>query len=221
MRHALPAKPNPALPFRRFFLVCGLVMLFSEIWKQLTLTFTVNGGAYLWWYFPFQLCSIPMYVLLALPFSKKESVQKALMTFLMTFGLLGGMIVFADTSGLHYTLPALTAHSYSWHILLTVIGIAAGTACGSFLTLRDFRNAALLYLSCCLLAAVFNRAFDSFGEINLFYINPRHAMEQVVFTDLVPALGLRPVILLYIFMTVMGAGILWLVWHAVYRFIRK
>lgn len=41
-----------------------LAVLFplSELWKQLLLTWT-NGGAYRWWYFPFQLCSMPLYLL--------------------------------------------------------------------------------------------------------------------------------------------------------------
>ena len=34
----------------------------SEIWKQLLLTWA-NGGVYRWWYFPFQLCSMPLYLL--------------------------------------------------------------------------------------------------------------------------------------------------------------
>ena len=110
-----------------FFFICGLFMLSGEIWKQLTLTFILGGGQYNWWYFPFQLCSIPMYILLLYPWIRRTALKQALLAFLMCYGLLGGIAVFADTTGLHYPLPALTAFSYGWHILLIVLGTAAGT----------------------------------------------------------------------------------------------
>ena len=43
---------------------CGLILAVSEIYKQGFLYYIVNGGQYDWWYFPFQLCSIPMYLCL-------------------------------------------------------------------------------------------------------------------------------------------------------------
>ena len=108
------------------FFVCGILMLCSEVWKQFTLTFVMGGGSYNWWYFPFQLCSIPMYVLLAYPWLRRGNVRRALLMFLMCYCLLGGIAVFADTSGLHYPLKALTVHSYLWHILLIILGITSG-----------------------------------------------------------------------------------------------
>ena len=47
---------------------CGLLLAFFELYKQGFLYFVVNGRCYNWWYFPFQLCSIPMYLCLAYPF---------------------------------------------------------------------------------------------------------------------------------------------------------
>lgn len=61
--------------FRTFFFTCGILMAASEIWKQLTLTFLINHGAYDWWYFPFQLCSIPMYICLILPVISKPKIS--------------------------------------------------------------------------------------------------------------------------------------------------
>ena len=47
---------------RTVFLVVGVLMLASELWKQLCLTFLLNGGRYQWAFFPFHLCSVFMYV---------------------------------------------------------------------------------------------------------------------------------------------------------------
>lgn len=116
-------------PADKLFFTFGLLMLCSEIWKQLTLTFLVGHGVYNLWYFPFQLCSIPMYVFLVLPFARPEKVRRALLCFIMCYALLGGTIVFADTSGLHYSYAPLTVHSYLWHFLMIGTAIFSGITC--------------------------------------------------------------------------------------------
>lgn len=52
---------------RRVLFTCGLILSAAELYKQGFLYYIVNGGQYDWWYFPFQLCSIPMYLCLLLP----------------------------------------------------------------------------------------------------------------------------------------------------------
>lgn len=211
-----------------FFFTCGLFMLSGEIWKQLTLTFILNDGQYNWWHFPFQLCSILMYILLIYPWIRRSALKQTLLTFLMCYGLLGGIAVFADTTGLHYPLPALTVFSYGWHILLIILGISAGTVYLRLLKghqkkapLRPFLYATCLYLTCCLAAVFLNTIFDRYGTINLFYINPDYRMQQIVFRDLVPRLGNNAVILLYIACTILGAFLIFLLWNATFRLRRR
>lgn len=218
MNRIFSASSASPLRFGRFFLACGLLMLLSEVWKQACLTFVLNHGSYEWRYFPFHLCSIPMYILPFLPYTKSPLLRNTFLSFLMTFGLLGGIAVFADTSGLHYPLRALTFHSYAWHVLLIVVGILAAAARysempGSLPGFRDYAGAVVFYLLCCAAAASINQICGRFGTINMFYINPEYPMEQIVFSDLVPWLGNLTVIFLYIGMTVFGAGILFLMWR--------
>ena len=101
MKRQIPAPKK----LNHFFLACGLLMSASELWKQWYLTFRLNHGVYQWWYFPFQLCSIAMYLLLVIPWLKPSRFRQALLSFLMNYSLLGGIAVFADTSGLHYDAP--------------------------------------------------------------------------------------------------------------------
>ena len=168
---SIRTKYFPELSDRLLFL-CGFLMLCSEIWKQYVLTFVLGGGSYNWWYFPFQLCSIPMYILLAYPWLRRPSVRRILLTFLMSYTLLGGIAVFADTSGLHYSYAPLTVHSYVWHCLLILLGIICGFIYFRFFrnknTLRAFAGSTGLYLLCCAAAEGFNLSFDRFGEINMF-----------------------------------------------------
>mgnify|MGYP003373557391 CR=1 FL=1 len=104
----------------------GIFMCVSELWKQYTLTFRINGGYYDWWYFPFQLCSIPMYLLVFFPVFRRSHIKSVFFTFLMDYSLLGGICVFLDTSGMYYPLASLTVHSWLWHILIIIAGILCG-----------------------------------------------------------------------------------------------
>ena len=221
---SIRTKYFPELSDRLLFL-CGFLMLCSEIWKQYVLTFVLGGGSYNWWYFPFQLCSIPMYILLAYPWLRRPFVRRILLTFLMSYTLLGGIAVFADTSGLHYSYAPLTVHSYVWHCLLILLGIICGFIYFRFFrnknTLRAFAGSTGLYLLCCAAAEGFNLSFDRFGEINMFYINPDYQMQQIVFHGLSLVIGNHPAILLYIAATVFGAFLLLLLWRLIFAFLPR
>lgn len=215
--------PGSSLPYsipakNRFLLFfCGISMTCSEIWKQFTLTYIIGSSTYDWWYFPFQLCSIPMYILLVLPWIKNNRICRLLLVFLMTFSLLGGIAVFADTSGLHYPIVPLTVHSYSWHVLLILIGLYAGSV--FFRTYPDhtvlpsFAGSTALYLICCGIAELLNLTLGRYGPVNLFYINPNYPMQQIVFRQLAPIAGNLSAILVYIFSTIAGAFLLLLLWR--------
>lgn len=248
----------------QFLLISGLVMFASEIWKQYYLTEVLNHGVYNWWYFPFQLCSIPMYLLLLLipcgrsrkkihrklfSRTKMESALAKLydiiLMFLACYGLLGGIAVFADTSGLHYPALPLTVHSYLWHILMLAEGTASGillqheytsqecltysrtarlplqrTQC-RLLPFRIFAGSTAIYLICCGIAEIFNTVCGRFGRLNMFYINPRLPMTQVVFRRFVPYIGNTPTILLYIAATIFGAFLLFCAWDLTALFLQK
>lgn len=207
-------------------LLVGIIMIISEIIKQLVLTFIVNGGVYALWYFPFQLCSLPMYLLPLYAICRSKKVKEAILTFLMTYTLVGGIAVFFDQSGLHYTLPILTLHSYLWHIFLIVIGINSGlifikcqrSRKSSF---RPFIQASTIYLISCLIAEIINLSLDDFGNINMFYINPDFKMAQIVFKDLVPVIGNDLTIVVYILATILGAFLFYLAWRSIERCLIK
>lgn len=214
----------------------GTFLLTSEILKQLLLTFVVNVGHYNLWYFPFQLCSLPMYLLVLYPFLHTQSARNTTLGFLATYNLLGGIAVFFDTSGMHYPLLILTVHSYLWHILLIVTGILSGillvqksatvpslsyskdmkrqlTDASMHHLLPSFSRITLLYILFALIAEYLNHILDSFGEINLFYINPDYQMTQIFFVKIGELCGNNLAILVYILATIFGASILYGFWN--------
>ncbi len=196
----------------RFLFLCGIVMLISEIWKQCCITFIINEHSYNWWYFPFQLCSIPMYLCLLLPFVSQK-IRKIFLTFLMTFGLMAGIFTFFDTSGLHYSYAPLTVHSYVWHVLLIVIGLTVGLCRSEKSTAGEFSGSTLCYLICCIIASLFNIIFHPYGTINMFYISPYYRMEQKVFKSIAELTGNTAGIFIYIAANITGAFIIHRIWQ--------
>jgi len=197
----------------KIFFVTGIVMLTSEIWKQFCLTFIVNDGIYDWWYFPFQLCSIPMYLLVCLPFVRHSKTRSIIYTFLMDYSLLCGIFVFFDTSGMMYPWLPLTIHSFLWHFLLIGLGIAAGLSGQADYTWQGFRRGSLIYAGGCVIATGLNVAIHSYGIINMFYINPYLDMTQSFFAALAAKIGNYPGILCYICTVLAGAYLSHLVWN--------
>ena len=199
----------------------GLIMAASEVWKQLSLTYLVGEpGAYILWYLPFQLCSIPMYLCLLLLLTRNGKLTDLCSEFLCTFGLMAGIAAFFDTSGFRYDYPPLTVHSYAWHIGMILLGIYAGV--DRILADRGFRSRSFfgvagIYLACCAVAEALNLTLDRFGVINMFYINPHYRMEQVVFVRIAETLGNTWGILIYILAAILGASLMHLLWRALER----
>mgnify|MGYP007130416603 CR=1 FL=1 len=60
-----------------------------------------NNHTYDWWYFPFQLCSVPMYLGLLLPAANSVPRLRSVFTvFIQDYGLLGGIMALLEPSGL-------------------------------------------------------------------------------------------------------------------------
>lgn len=182
--------------YGRFLTFLSIAMLVSEVWKQWYLTFVLNGGHYNVWYFPFQLCSLPMYLYL---FYEKmpEQWQKRIDIFIMDFSLMGGVAVFLDPSGMQYSRWMLTVHSYLWHYLLIFLGCLSGfrwmeMGTGGFLrdSLREFVNALPIFCAGALLATVLNLTLWRFGEISMFYLSPFETSNQIIFRDIARNAGI-------------------------------
>lgn len=197
----------------RFLFLNGVLLFLSEVWKQLTLTFVLGNGHYNWWYFPFQLCSIPMYLLLLLPLFHASHFKRILLTFIMDFALLGGIGAFLDTGGMHYSLFSLTFHSYLWHIILIIVGVFCGLSGSADYTWRGFRASSFLFSGFCTVATIINLLVGQSHEINMFYISPYYPMTQVIIKDLTASFPEPFRTLCYVGVIFLGALLLHSFWQ--------
>lgn len=191
---------------------CGLFLLVSEIYKQLFYTFYIENGSYPYWIFPFQLCSVPMYLCLLLPFIKKQKIKDMIYNFMASYNLMGGFISFLEPSGLIHEYVSLTAHAFVWHMMLVFIGLLIISTKLAAKTLRDFPKAMLTYLCLCLIAYIINLIFydKSNGTINMFFIGPANS-SIIVFKDICKNYSVLLSSILFMFSSSLASALLFLI----------
>lgn len=195
---------------RRVLFSCGLLLAFLELYKQGFLFFVEYQGQYNWWYFPFQLCSIPMYLCLAVPFlpAAPSPALRVTATFLQDFGLLGGLLALAVPPGLMHPYWVMTLHGFLWHFILVFIGLYCAAGGLSDCTRRGYLHVLPLFFSCCLLALGIDTLAGPGVDADMFYISPYHPSSQPFFHQLSLRLGILPGILLYIAAMVLGGWVI-------------
>ncbi|MGI6510443.1 MAG: hypothetical protein ACOX1L_07740 [Erysipelotrichaceae bacterium] len=189
-------------------LTVGLFLFLSEIYKQLFYYFAINDRSYSWWIFPFQMCSIPMYFCLALPFIKNKKIKSYLYNFIGSFNLMGGFISFFEPSGIFNEYLVLTVHSLLWHMILVFVGFYIVRSKRAATNHKDFKDAVMVYFILCVIAFAINVAFYdvSNGTINMFFIGPAIS-SIIVFEDIARTFGWYVNLPIYILANCLGAEI--------------
>ena len=187
----------------------GLFLAVSETYKQAFLYVVVFDGFYNWWYFPFQLCSVPMYLCLALPLLPEGRVKGTVLTFLQDFGILGGVMALLVPEGFLWEYVTLTCHGFLWHFLLIFIGFYVAFSRQADSTKAGYLHTLPLYGVCCAIATAVNltvqRFFWPYSYANMFYINPCFPSEQAVFHTIAITFGTPVGLISYLAASCIGA----------------
>lgn len=198
-----------------FFL--GILLALSECYKQMFLYYIVNGRKYDWWYFPFQLCSLPMYFCLLLPLVKNRRLQLIILTFMQDFNLLGGIMALAEPSGLLHPYWFLTLHGLLWHILLIFIGLLIGFSHESDSSFTGYVSTLPLFLICCGIATLINVTAKPLGQADMFYISPYYPNNQAVFYTISQKLGVLPGNIIYLLSICTGGLLFHMIFARLFR----
>jgi len=159
----------------------GLILGVTELYKQLFHYYIINNGAYDWSIFPFQLCSVPMYLCLLLPLLPVCPLRQVVYDFMFTYNLLGGIMALLAPPGLCHEYWTLTAHAFLWHLLLVFLGLYLGMSGRARPDRTAFARATALFLVLCVIAFSINLELweVSEGTANMFYIGPRNSPQPV------------------------------------------
>lgn len=202
----------------RIYLITGIVLCVSELYKQLFNYYIVNDHQYMLYLLPFQLCSLPMYLCILIPFIRSKRLKRSLNTFLVDFNLMGAVMVFADPSGIFYPYWTLTLHGVFWHLIVIFIGLYAGlSGFAASDSLKGYLKALPIFAVCCAIALCINYALHPYGGANMFYIDPYAPSVQIVFRDISRIFGIWPGIISYIAAMALGGFVCHLIFYKLYK----
>ena len=199
---------------RILLLCCGGFLVITEIYKQLFYYYYIGNHSYQWWIFPFQMCSVPMYLCILAPLLKPGKVQSAMYNFMMLYNLLGGFMAFVEPSGIVHEYWTLTLHAFLWHMILVFVGLYLAISGRGGKKMSDYRSASATFVVLCAIAFCINLLLRdvSDGTVNMFFVGPSIS-SLVIFKQISELLGWYVGTLLYIPTVCFGAFLVFLPVH--------
>jgi len=199
---------------RIVLLTVGIFLAVCEVYKQLFYYYHIGNETYQWWIFPFQMCSVPMYLCIIAPLLKPGKMQKAMYNFMMIYNLLGGFMAFIEPSGIVHEYWTLTLHAFIWHMTLVFIGLYLAFSDRGGKTMADYWSASKTFVCLCAVAFTINVALYkvSQGSVNMFFVGPANS-SLIVFKQISEAFGWYVSTALYIPTVCLGAYLIFLPFH--------
>ena len=134
--------------------ISGIILILLEIWKQFFTYNYVFNKEYNMWFFPWQLCSMGMYVSTLLPLFNKDK-QNYLLIFLATYSLFGAIVALLLPYDMLREQVLLTYHSFIYHIVLICQSIIAIIIL-RYRNDKHFKPTLFLFLAMSLVAEIIN-----------------------------------------------------------------
>ncbi len=207
---------------KKLLFFCGLFLLIIEIYKQLFYFYIVNNGKYDFSVFPFQLCDVPMFLCLIIPFINNEKVLEGMYNFMVSYNLLGGFITFLEPSALCRPYLMMTLHGFVWHLVLVFIGIYLALSNRCLKSKKDFLMSTKVYVVLCTIALILNLSLRnlSSGKLNAFYLGPSIS-PIIVFETISLKFGWFVNMVLFIVVMTIGAYLVYMVFYNLNKRLRK
>ena len=209
----------------RLLAASGLILAVTEIYKQLFIYHVVNGGTYDWWYFPFQLCSMPMYLCLLLPAlcrggsDVSTPAARPVMTFLASYTFISSAAALIMPEDYLRSYVTLTLHGFIWHGMLLFISLTVVLSGSAGLSRKAFGRATVLFLVMCaaavciniaaepLMAAAYAQGLVPHPYAAMFYLNPYHLSPQPFIGTIQKSAGIPLGLALYIIVIIAVSGL--------------
>lgn len=182
--------------FRIILLVVGLVLIIFEVFKQLNFAYDAQTDTwdYEWKQFPFQFCSVPMYVMLLVACLKEGKFRDFLCSFLATFGLFAGLVVMLYPATVLSSVIFRFSQSMLHHTALLVVGVLMFVSGKVKIEHKTILKAMSVFAVFVGIAFVLNVVYHATGctdSFNMFYIGPHSKSDLPVFYDIGKALHIE------------------------------
>ena len=140
---------------RKVVAVFAVALVLCETFKQLF--WFEYYGYYRFEIFPFQFCSVPIYVSVFASLVPSDKVREVCYRFLAFFGIIGGLAVMAVPSAVLYTyFVPISIHSMIWHSILVAMGVYLIVSRGYGQKLKELLVPFFVYLGFIVMALIGN-----------------------------------------------------------------
>ncbi len=161
--------------------IFAVILIGCEVFKQLF--WFKFYGYYRFEIFPYQFCSVPIYVAIAASVIPSAKARELCYRFLAFFGIIGGLAVMAVPTAVLYTyFVPMSLHAMLWHSVLVVMGVYLIISRGYGKDIREMIAPAVMLLCFIALAIVGNilvyhlhlntPACQPGDNLSMFYISP-------------------------------------------------
>lgn len=162
-------------------LIFSIILIFCEVFKQLF--WFEFYGYYRFEIFPFQFCTVPIYVSTFASIIKSEKIKEICYRFLAFYGIIGGLAVMLIPTAVLYTyFVAMSIHSMLWHSILVVMGVYLVASRGYGKNIKELFIPSLMLLGFVILAIIGNILVYKLhlgtencqpgDNLSMFYISP-------------------------------------------------
>ena len=192
---------------RILILTFASILILSEVFKQLFLYYVTNDNSICWGEFPFQMCSLPMYLCPIAIFTKNEKLRRAAYGFMMCFNLLGGFAGMFEPSGIFLNQVPLTIHAVAWHVSLVFLGLYIMFSGRAGREWKEFADVVKMFLVCCFIAFAINTLIGiTVGDnVNMFFVGPNNS-PIIIFNTISKKFGWVASTVIYIPVTICAAA---------------
>lgn len=172
----------------------GFFLLFIEIYKQFSYAELLSD--YQWYLFPFQFCSVPIYVCLINPWLKEGKLKTAGYNFLAIYGFIAGMSVMAMPTTVFVPQVAISIHTMFWHATMVVLGTYLLSKQNIGMATDQVKGATYVlyaFIGIALLINITLHYTAPFIGLNAFFLSPWEAAHipiiRIAYDSLLPAHG--------------------------------
>lgn len=221
-------KDCSAKAFKTITLISWIVIVLLEVYKQLIFSFSLTDGVPVWdyqWYaFPYQLCSTPLYILPFVIFLKDGKLRDAMMSYMMTFSLFGGIVVFLYPNDVFIETIGINIQTMIHHGLQIALGIFIMAYNRKKLNFKFWVKSVPVFAVLVCIAFVLNVGVYNLGieeTFNMFYIGPYYECTLPILSTIYKNIPYVCFILLYILGFVLVSYIIYIVGKAICKLTGK
>ena len=151
--------------FKKIIFIFWIVILIFELYKQFVFSYNINENIitwkYNWYYFPFQFCSTPLYILPLIVFFKDGKIYQSAISFISTFAFFAGLCVIIYPGNVFLRIIGINLQTMIHHGSQIVLGIFCLVHNRNKVNIKFFLKGLIVFIILLLIALIFNIYFHN------------------------------------------------------------